>query len=77
MPFAGKNHLFLHENKLFLLLPSLTGKKKDKKKESVCNFFAFFLIFYPFVTKKDGKICYSIEKNDFDQQTACRAPNSG
>ena len=32
--FAGQNHLFLCENKFFHLFPSLTEKKKEKRKES-------------------------------------------
>ena len=27
-----------------------------------------------FVTEKDRKTCENTEKDDFDQQTACRAP---
>ena len=28
---------------------------------------------FPFVVGKDGKTCLNAEKNDFNQQTACRA----
>ena len=30
--------------------------------------------FFPFVTEKDEKTCFTAEKNDFDQQTVCGAP---
>ena len=32
--FAGRNHLFLRKIKFFHLFPSLTEKKKEKRKES-------------------------------------------
>ena len=37
MPFAGQNYLFLHGNKFFCLFPSLTEKKKEKRKETHKN----------------------------------------
>ena len=33
-----------------------------------------FSSFFPLVMEKDEKTCFNAEKNDFDQQTAFRAP---
>ena len=39
-----------------------------------CAFQSCFFLFFPFVTEKDEKTCFNAETNNFDQQSACRAP---
>ena len=34
MPFAGRNHLFLCQNKFFFIFSVTNGKKKEKRKKS-------------------------------------------
>ena len=43
---------------------SIANGKKDKIQESAN---------YQYVTEKDRKTCFSVEKQDFEQETECRA----
>ena len=37
-------------------------------------FLVFLILFFPLVTEKVQKTCVNTKTNDFDQQTACKAP---
>ena len=60
MPLAGQNHLFLHKSNFFHLFPSLTEKKKEKRKKACFVMFGFLQL-----DRKDGKNLFHRQKIDF------------